>query len=114
LQATTKHLHFKDAALASQELAAAEEVGKTTVMMFTLLQEQHKAQLELMASANNLPMDTMFEYMNAHRGQQQGGGQDYFTTRQQQHRQRTQHHVPHEKEMHKLRKIHFSHARKLL
>jgi hypothetical protein len=46
LQATTKHLHFKDAALAAQELATAEEEGKTTTMMFTLLQEQHKAQLK--------------------------------------------------------------------
>ncbi len=30
LQATAKHLRFKDAALAAQELAAAEEEGKTT------------------------------------------------------------------------------------
>ncbi len=35
-------------------------------MMFTLLQEQHKAQLKkLMASANKLAMDRMFECMNA-------------------------------------------------
>jgi hypothetical protein len=39
LQAIAKHLCFKDAALAAQELAAAEEEGKTTAMMFTLLQE---------------------------------------------------------------------------
>jgi hypothetical protein len=51
-QATTKHLRFKDAALAAQELAAAEEEDKTTAMMFALLQEQHKAQLKLMAAAN--------------------------------------------------------------
>ncbi len=37
-QATAKHLHFKDAALAAQELAAADEKDKTTVMMSTLLQ----------------------------------------------------------------------------
>jgi hypothetical protein len=43
LQATTKRLHFKDAALDVQELAAAEEEGETMAMMFTLLQEQHKA-----------------------------------------------------------------------
>ncbi len=47
-----KHSRLKDAALAAQELAAAEEEGKTMVMMFTLLQEQHKAQLELMAASN--------------------------------------------------------------
>jgi hypothetical protein len=52
LQATAKHLQFKDAALAAQELAVAEEESKTTAMMFTLLQEQYKAQLELMAAAN--------------------------------------------------------------
>ncbi len=42
LQATTKHPRFKDAALIAKELAAAEEEGKTTALMFTLLQEQHK------------------------------------------------------------------------
>jgi hypothetical protein len=52
LQATTKYVRFKDAALAAQELAAAEEEGKTTPMIFTLLQEQQA-------------MDTMFECMNA-------------------------------------------------
>jgi hypothetical protein len=37
-------LHFKDAAVAAHKLAAAEEEGKTTAMMFTLLQDkQHKA-----------------------------------------------------------------------
>ncbi len=52
LQATAKLLWFKDASLTAQELAAAEEEGKTTVMMFALLQDQHKTQLELMAAAN--------------------------------------------------------------
>jgi hypothetical protein len=37
LQATAKHLRFKDAALAAQELASAEEEGKTMAMIFTLL-----------------------------------------------------------------------------
>ncbi len=64
-QATAKHLHFKDAAIAAQELAAAEEEGKTMAMKFTLFQEQHKAQVELMAAANKQAMDTMFECMNA-------------------------------------------------
>ncbi len=43
LQANAKHLQFKDAALTAQELAAAEEEGKTIAMMFALLQDQHKA-----------------------------------------------------------------------
>jgi hypothetical protein len=64
-QATAKHLRFKDAVLTAQELAAAEEERKTTTMMFTLLQEQHKTQLESMAAANKQAIDTMFECMNA-------------------------------------------------
>jgi hypothetical protein len=66
LQVTAKLSCFKnDAVLTAQELAAAEEEGKTTAMMFTLLQEQHKAQLKLMAAANKQAMGTMFERMNA-------------------------------------------------
>jgi hypothetical protein len=64
LQATAKQSQFKDAALAAQELAAAEEKGKTTTMMFILLQEQHKAQLEAMMAANKQAIDTMLEHMN--------------------------------------------------
>ncbi len=64
-QATGKQSRFKDAALAAQELAAAEEEGKTTAMMFALLQEQHKAQLEAMMAANKQAMDAMLECMNA-------------------------------------------------
>jgi len=51
-QAMAKHLRFKDASLTAQETAAAEEEGEASVMMFTLLQEQHQAQLDAMASAN--------------------------------------------------------------
>ncbi len=51
-QATAKHSWFKDAALAAQEQAAAVEEGKTTVMMFALLQEQHKHQMEGMAASS--------------------------------------------------------------
>jgi hypothetical protein len=64
-QATAKQSRFKDAALAAQELTAAEVEGKTTVMMFPLLQEQHKAQLEAMVAANKQAMDAMLEHMNA-------------------------------------------------
>ncbi len=63
-QATKKHPGFKDAALAAQELAAAEEEGKTTAMMFSLLPDQQKAQLEAMAAANKQAMDAMLERMN--------------------------------------------------
>jgi hypothetical protein len=65
LQATAKQSRFKDAALAAQELAAAAEEGETTAMMFALLQEQHKAQLEAMMAANKQAMDAMLERMNA-------------------------------------------------
>ncbi len=64
-QATAKHSRFKDAALAVHETAAAEEEGEASAMMFALLQEQHWAQLNAMASANQRAMDMMFERMNA-------------------------------------------------
>jgi hypothetical protein len=64
LQATAKHSRFKDAALAVQELAAAKGEGETTAMMFALLQEQHKLQLEMLAVANQKTMDAMLERMN--------------------------------------------------
>ena len=64
-QATAKHSQFKDAALAAQETAAAEEEGEASAMMFALLQEQHRAQLDAMASANQNAMEAMFEQMNA-------------------------------------------------
>jgi hypothetical protein len=63
-QATAKHSWFKDAALTAQELAVAEEESETTTMMFALLQEQHKLQIEAMASANQKSMDGILEQMN--------------------------------------------------
>ena len=64
LQATAKHSRFKNAALAAQEMAAAEEEGETSAMMFALLQEQHRAQINAMATANQKAMDVMFKRMN--------------------------------------------------
>jgi hypothetical protein len=61
LQATAKHLQFKDAALPAQEQAVAEDKGKATAMMFALLQEQHKNQMEAMATASQKAMDAMME-----------------------------------------------------
>jgi hypothetical protein len=65
LQATAKHSRFKDAALTTQEQVAAEEEGKVSMMMFALLQEQHKTQLEAMGTANQKAMEAMFEQINA-------------------------------------------------
>ncbi len=44
---------------------AAEEEGKVLAMMFALLQEQHKMQLEAMGTANQKAMEAMFEQINA-------------------------------------------------
>ncbi len=60
-QATAKHSCFKDAALAAKEQVTAKEEGKASAMMFALLQEQHKTQLEAMATANQKAMEAMFE-----------------------------------------------------
>jgi len=51
-QATAKHSRFKDTSIAVQETAAAEEEGEKLAMMLALLQEQHRAQLEAMVTAN--------------------------------------------------------------
>ncbi len=51
-QAMAKHSHFKDAVLAAQEIATTEGEGETTVMMFVLLQDQHRLQMETLAAAN--------------------------------------------------------------
>ncbi len=64
-QAMAKHLHFKDAALAAQEMATAEGEGEMAAMMFALLQEQHRLQMETLAAANQQTMDAMLEQMNA-------------------------------------------------
>ncbi len=57
-------MRFRDAALAAQELAAAEEEGKTTKMMFALLQDQHMAQLKAMMAANKQAIEALLERMN--------------------------------------------------
>jgi hypothetical protein len=64
LQATARHSRFKDAALAAQEQVAAKEEGKVSAMMFALLQEQHKMQLEAMGTANQKAMEAMFKQIN--------------------------------------------------
>jgi hypothetical protein len=59
-----KTVAVQGCSLAAQELEAVEEEGKTTAMMFALLQKQHKAQLKAMATANKQAMDAMLERMN--------------------------------------------------
>ncbi len=49
LAATAKQSHFKEVALAAQEQESEEEEREMQVMMFALLQDQHKSQLEAMA-----------------------------------------------------------------
>ncbi len=61
LQAMAKHLQFKDAALAAQEQAAAEDKVKAMAMLFALLQEQHKNQMGVMATASQKAMYAMME-----------------------------------------------------
>ncbi len=45
--------------------AAAEEEGEASAMMFALLQEQHKSQMDAMAASNQKAMEAIFERMNA-------------------------------------------------
>ncbi len=67
----TKQSCFKEAALDAQEQASEEEEGETQAMMFALLQDQHKSQLEAIAVVNKVTMDEMMECMNTILG---GGG----------------------------------------
>jgi hypothetical protein len=74
LAATAKQSRFKDAALAAQEQASAEEEGEMQAMMFALLQDQHKLQLEAMATENKATMDAMMECMSTILGGGSSGG----------------------------------------
>ncbi len=62
--ATANQSRFKKAPLAAQEQASAEEEGESQAMMFALLQDQHKSQLEAMAAANKATMDMLMGRMN--------------------------------------------------
>ncbi len=46
-------------------MVTAEGEGETTAMMFALLQEQHRSQMEMLAAGNQQTMDAMLEQMNA-------------------------------------------------
>jgi hypothetical protein len=60
-----KQLQFKEAALLTQETAAAKEEGELQAMLFAMLQEQHEKQIAAMSAANKANMDEMMERMNA-------------------------------------------------
>jgi hypothetical protein len=110
LQATTKHLRFKDAALTAKELAEAEEEGETTAMMFALLQDQHEAQLKAMVAANKQAMDAILECTNALiAGQSKAADKATATTRPS-----IRHHKLQEESMCELRKACLSQTTNLL
>jgi hypothetical protein len=60
-----KQSRFKEAALLAQETAAAKEEGKTQVMLFAMLQNQHTKQIAQMEAMNKTNMDAMMEQINA-------------------------------------------------
>jgi hypothetical protein len=60
-----KQSRFKEAALLTQETAAAEEEGETQAMLFAMLQDQHAKQIAQMEGTNKTNMDAMVERMNA-------------------------------------------------
>jgi hypothetical protein len=62
---TAKQSQFKEAALLAQETAAAKEEGKTQVLLFAMLQDQHAKQIAQMEATNKTNMDAMMEQMNA-------------------------------------------------
>jgi hypothetical protein len=62
---TAKQSRFKEAALLTQETAAAKEEGESQAMLFAMLQEQHYKQIAAMTATNKANMDAMMERMNA-------------------------------------------------
>jgi hypothetical protein len=62
---TAKQLHFKEAAILTQETAAAEDKGELQAMLFAMLQEQHNRIIAAMEATNKANIDTMTERMNA-------------------------------------------------
>ncbi len=82
-----KQLRFKEAALAAQEQALAEEEGETQAMMFALIQDQQKLQFKAMVTANKAMMVAMMEQMNPWWQRQQN--------KQAEQRKHTTHHQLH-------------------
>jgi hypothetical protein len=59
-----KQLRFKEAALLTQETAAAEDECESQAILFAMLQEQHNRQITVMTATNKANMDIMMERMN--------------------------------------------------
>jgi hypothetical protein len=62
---TAKQLQFTEAMLLAQETEAAEEEGKTQVLLFATLQDQHAKQIMQMEATTKTNMDAMMEQINA-------------------------------------------------
>ncbi len=58
-------MQFKEAALLTQETAAAKEEGKTQAMLFAMLQDQHAKQIAQIEVTNKTNMHAMMEQINA-------------------------------------------------
>jgi len=84
---TAKQSRFKEAALLTQETAAAEEEGELQAMLFAMLQEQHDKQIAAMAAMNKANMDSMMGRMNAMVAGRRGG--DRRTPTQQMDKENT-------------------------
>ncbi len=65
LATTAKQFQFKEAALLTQATAAAEEEGKTQMLLFAILQDQHTKQIAQMEVMNKTNIGAMMEQMNA-------------------------------------------------
>jgi hypothetical protein len=61
----SKQSHFQEAALLTQEIAAAEDKCKSQTKLFAMLLEQHNRQIAAMTATNKANMDAMLERMNA-------------------------------------------------
>ncbi len=62
---TTKQSRFKEAALLTQEKAAAKEEGELQAMLFAMLHKQYDNQITAMTATHKANMDALMERMNA-------------------------------------------------
>jgi hypothetical protein len=62
---TAKQLQFKEAALLSQEKAAAKEEGELQAMLFAMLHKQYNNQIAVMTETHKANMNALMEKMNA-------------------------------------------------
>jgi hypothetical protein len=62
---TAKQSRFKEAALLTQEKAAAEEEGESQAILFMMLHKQYHNQIAAMTATHKANMDELMERMNA-------------------------------------------------